>query len=350
MSFLLSMNANFHSKYQLALNQTPVGSPVGSSTTTQSSSPMAEIQESTSSNESSAEQEASKEKESIVVFGATGLVGSRIVKALSKIAQPHQSIYILSRDIFMHDRPQVIPIYSEPGAWVAQLKSIPNITTVYCALGAAGKDFYQVNHNLFYQIAIAAREINVPTFVMISGYDAGYILPKVFYRNTIIRAASERDIRNLKFEHLIILRPGPLVGVREKRGSLKKFQLRTGVRDILTIFETPLSFLNPATPFLTFNFGTSAGKAAVHAAMIDQVHQLERVTVIGHLRVMQRAALFNKKVYAEAYDKMLEMRNIGFPEDMAPEEAQIIFDSFSEDVAYLVKLLLAEKYPLKGKH
>lgn len=296
-------------------------------------------------------------EESIVVFGATGLVGSRIVKALSRTVNPNQMIYVFSRDIIMHDRPQVIPKYFDAGSWVEELSKISNITKVYCALGATRphrfidhntyENFYQVNHNLFYQIAVASKNLNVPTFIMISGFNSGYIIPKLFDRKTIVRAATERDITNLGFEHLVIIRPGPLAGIREKRGSLKLFSTWSIIEGLAYIAKTPYYFINPATPGLTFSFGTSVGKAAV--SLTSNPNELDSLTIINHFDIMKGAYKFNSYIYNEAIKKISKMSKVSIPENATDSETHEIVESFNNDMIQLVKLVLGEKFSIDGQ-
>ncbi|KAF3936685.1 hypothetical protein ABW19_dt0200214 [Dactylella cylindrospora] len=160
---------------------------------------------------------------SFALLGATGLVGSHILKFLLQSPTPSK-IYTLTRRE-LNETPGEHTINStvdkDTDKWPAlfhegcESSGQPPIT--YTALattrGAAGgfEKQYALEHDVNVAIAKAAKDAGVKTFVLISsgGADkssmAGY---------TKMKGEIEEDIEACGFEKYIILRPGLLLGDR----------------------------------------------------------------------------------------------------------------------------------------
>lgn len=216
-----------------------------------------------------------KAPSSILIVGATGLVGLRFIKYIKRIATEEQTIYVLTRRRLFREHPGVIVKIAEAATWPAEILQIPNLTTVLSALTYRANSvhdgnplaplddkFYLVHHNLNHQIAIAAKEAGASTFVFASHYDVGYPVPRLLLRRTKMRNATEKDIMALNFDRLIIFRSGPLAAVKEKTGSLKGISFSSAINSLITVALEPFYFINTTTPFKTFNFASSVAKAA----------------------------------------------------------------------------------------
>lgn len=212
---------------------------------------------------------------SILIVGATGLVGLRLIRYVQRIATEEQTVYVLTRRHLFRQVEGVIVKVAEAATWPSEIASIPNLTTVYSALGArpvnrfanpewspSPDEFYLVNHNLTYQIAVAAKDAGVTNFIYISHFFNSYPVPRLFFRRTKMRNATEKDLENIGFDRLLIIRPGPLAGVREKTGSLKGFSFYSILDSLMTIATEPLYLIDPIAPLNTFNFAASVAKTA----------------------------------------------------------------------------------------
>lgn len=220
---------------------------------------------------------------SVLIVGATGLVGVKLIECVKKIAAPGQIIYVLSRRHLFRQVPGVIVKVAESDTWAEEISRIPNLTTVYSALGDRSDNtifrsgishsynqFYHVIHNLTYQIAVASKNAGASNFIFISHHSVSFMIPRAFDRRTKVRNWTEKDLETLKFERLVIVRPGPLIGLREKTGLLKGFSLRSIAAGALTIASEPLLLANPITPLNTFNFAASVAKTSAIATITDQ--------------------------------------------------------------------------------
>ncbi|CAM9020325.1 unnamed protein product [Wickerhamomyces anomalus] len=225
---------------------------------------------------------------SILIVGATGLVGLRFIKYVQRIATEEQTIYVLTRRRLFRERPGVIVKITEVENWPAEIALIPNLTTVYSALSfrsnnmyidsqSAGTndEFYLVHNNMNYQIAIAAKEAGVSTFIFTSHFSVSYPIPRLLMRRTKMRNAIEKNLEALDFDRLIILRPGPLFGVREKTGTLKGFSFTSVLSSMNKVLNEPLYLIDPVAPLNTMNFATSVAKTAAIRANGEATGKVE---------------------------------------------------------------------------
>lgn len=249
---------------------------------------------------------------SILIVGATGLVGLRLITYVQRIATEEQTVYVLTRRHLFREVPGVIVKVAEAATWPAEIANIPNLTTVYSALGArpinrftsseispTPDEFYLVNHNLTYDIAIAAKDAGASNFVYISHFGNTYPIPRLFFRRTKMRNATEKDLEVIGFDKLLIIRPGPLVGVREKTGSLKGFSLFSVLQSLMTVAYEPLIFTDPIAPLNTFNFATSVAKTAA-IKMTDETSR--PVEVVYPIEIWMGALQYNMLTLNSTFD------------------------------------------------
>ncbi|PKS11517.1 hypothetical protein jhhlp_003282 [Lomentospora prolificans] len=157
---------------------------------------------------------------SALLFGSTGLTGSHILDTLAKL-DSFSKIWTVSR--------------REPKTKSAKLDAIINADTdtwtkafsdikpdaVISALGttraAAGgiQNQWKIDHDLNVAIAKQAKEQGIKTFVFVSSAGTRGFLSS-FFPYSKMKIGVEDTIKDLGFEHAIILRPGGILGDREK--------------------------------------------------------------------------------------------------------------------------------------
>ena len=155
------------------------------------------------------------------VFGCTGAVGSQILATLLA-SEAFSSVKTVSRRLPKALSPKLQALeegdISKWGGIISTLS--PNPSVVFNAVGttratAGGlQNQWKIDHDLCIDTAKAAKAAGVKTYVFISsagtrGFVSGY-LPY-----SRMKVGVEDAIKELDFEHAVILRPGLILG-REK--------------------------------------------------------------------------------------------------------------------------------------
>ena len=86
------------------------------------------------------------------------------------------------------------------------------LATTRAAAGGL-KNQYKLEHDLNIELAKAAKEAGTKTYVLISSGGAN---PNSWFPYTKLKGEIEEHIKEIGFEHTIILRPGIIVGDREE--------------------------------------------------------------------------------------------------------------------------------------
>jgi uncharacterized protein YbjT (DUF2867 family) len=157
------------------------------------------------------------------LFGSTGFVGNEILQAL--LASPACSaVHTISRrqpagqgSAKLH-----AALEAETTKWPAQLAALkPTPDIVYSAVGTTRAEAgglakqWKIDHDLNVELAWAARKAGVPTFVFVSSAGTrGALSGRVPYSQ--MKVGVEDAILECDFEQAIILRPGLIMGRREK--------------------------------------------------------------------------------------------------------------------------------------
>lgn len=281
--------------------------------------------------------------ESILIVGATGLTGQKIVKNLARIVKPNQTLYILSRCKFTPvNRPNVVNKVMESAMWPSEIAKIPNLVTVYSALGARGPSrfvnnqlndtpsdeaFIEVNYNLNLQVAIAAKLAGAQNFILVSNYMVSHLLPNIFHRKTKVRALVEQELTDLKFHNLIIFRPGPLVGLRGKVGSLTNFSVWSLVEGLGLIAATPFFFFNINTPGSIFSFATTVGKASsIVVENLEKTTNIQEpnVKVYGAYQIIGLGTIYNTELFWKTCNALDTLSKAGTFEYEEFEELSVL--------------------------
>lgn len=197
------------------------------------------------------------------VFGSTGAVGSQILATLLA-SDTFSFVKTVSRRIPSTQSPKLEALQeSDTSKWAEKLQSLnPKPSVVFNAVGttraAAGgiQNQWKIDHDLCIENARAAKAAGVKTYVFISSAGTrGFLSNHVPYSK--MKVGVEDAIKELDFEHAIILRPGMILGRETPKaaffesvvGSLNKLgqglQDRIGMKygscadvDILELWNT----------------------------------------------------------------------------------------------------------------
>jgi uncharacterized protein YbjT (DUF2867 family) len=152
----------------------------------------------------------------VLLVGATGLVGTRIMQACVGRSDL-RLIALTRREAPMPQGARMEMLVADPAEWEQSLATVAP-DAVICALGTtwrrAGRDeaaFRAVDQELVLRVARAAKAIGVSNFVLVSSVGAD-MASRAFYLR--VKAEVEAALRKLRFHRLDILRPGLLRGPR----------------------------------------------------------------------------------------------------------------------------------------
>jgi uncharacterized protein YbjT (DUF2867 family) len=155
----------------------------------------------------------------IVVVGATGLIGTRLMDILLADVSVHK-IWVLSRKEveWKHKKVQcVITDFEQLDKYVLKVK---NAHALYCCIGttikkAGSKEaFRKVDYQIPLDLAAMAEKAGIKKFVVISSLGADPLSDN-FYLKT--KGEMERDISSgYRFKKLAFLRPSLLLGPRHE--------------------------------------------------------------------------------------------------------------------------------------
>ncbi|GME95605.1 hypothetical protein B5S31_g3095 [[Candida] boidinii] len=177
---------------------------------------------------------------SILILGSTGLCGSNFLRLISEKSSEFEKIITLSRrkpEINNEINKQVSNILeSNTDNWPDEFAKLDlpengdgiffsGFGTTRKAAGSA-ENFKKIDYGINYDCAKAAKESNkFKTLVLVSTVSANKDSSFLYLQS---KGKLEQDIIDLKFDRTIILRPGPLLGHREKSkgfgdGFINKF-------------------------------------------------------------------------------------------------------------------------------
>src|SRR5512133_4142657 len=174
-----------------------------------------------------------------VVVGATGLVGSELLRLL--LADDRfAAVAVLGRRATGVRHPKLaehVVDFDSPQAWAALVRGDVLFSALGTTIRVAGSQEaqYRVDHGYQLATARAARGNGVPAYVLVSSAGASP-RARIFYSR--MKGELERDVEALGFERTRILRPGMLDGDRREH--------RTAERLVLGILR-PLSPVLPAS-------------------------------------------------------------------------------------------------------
>jgi uncharacterized protein YbjT (DUF2867 family) len=164
----------------------------------------------------------------ILLFGGTGLIGGEVLRMLPEDNSITINAFLRRPTTLLKTSPYFIPHvvdFNRIEEWHNEIAG----DVLFCCLGttlrkAGSKEvFRQVDYELVVKIAKAASENGVKKFIVISSLGADASSAN-FYLKT--KGEMERDVQQLSFQQIKILRPSILIGNRteirlgEKAGIL----------------------------------------------------------------------------------------------------------------------------------
>ncbi|OAP65294.1 hypothetical protein AYL99_01266 [Fonsecaea erecta] len=223
-----------------------------------------------------------------LVLGSTGLVGSFILSTLrTNPSSQFSSIEVIARRPPPAATGQSIPvnefIEKDTTKWAGHISSLsPPASVLFCGLAttrAAAGGFdkqYQLEHDLNIELAKAAKEAGTKTYVLIS---AGGADPHSFFAYPKMKGEIEEHVKDLDFDHTIIVRPGLIMGKRQEH------------RFVESLFQGVASGLGKLHSSLKDVWAQDAdviAKAAIAAAIKAEKGELkDKVWVIGQKEIIQ---------------------------------------------------------------
>lgn len=163
------------------------------------------------------------------VSGSTGFIGTHLIDLL-KSDDSFDSIDVLSRRTMELPKKFNVLVNAD-----LSTQKLENVDVAFCALGTTIKTagsqeaFYHVDHDLVLAFAKHAKAAGAKTFVLVSSVGA---TPKTSNFYLRVKGETERDLEEIGFETLIILRPSMLMGER------KEFRLGELIgKGVMTVFN-----------------------------------------------------------------------------------------------------------------
>ena len=160
-----------------------------------------------------------------LIAGASGLVGGELLKILLQDPQFTKIVSMARRELPVQNEKlaQITTPLDKVEAFI-----LPASEVAFCCLGttiskAGSQDnFKLVDHEYVIRFARASKKAGVKKFLVVSalGADAD---SSVFYNR--IKGETERDLKSLKFESLLIFQPSLLLGERAESRPLEKFAI-----------------------------------------------------------------------------------------------------------------------------
>jgi uncharacterized protein YbjT (DUF2867 family) len=203
-----------------------------------------------------------------IVIGATGLVGELIVNNLINNPSVHEILVFSRRELSIHDDRLKVNLvdFDKLADWQSQISGDILFSALGTTLKSSGSKEaqYKVDHDYQLEISKAALLNGVKKLILISSVNAD---PNSNFFYLRMKGELEQKIALLPFNSIIILRPGPLVGIRVKP--------RPGERCSLFFLNLIPDLL--LTPGMRPVLALKVAKTAVKASLED----LDGIRIIG---------------------------------------------------------------------
>lgn len=220
------------------------------------------------------------------VFGSTGLTGSHILATLLSSESAWGPVHTVSRrEPKSAGAALRATIEPDTGKWASALASLsPAPAVAFSAVGttraAAGgiANQWKIDHDLNVDIARAAKEAGVRTYVFVSSAGTRNLLTS-YSPYARMKNGVEDAIKDLGFESAVILKPGGILGPREQPRTLEG------------IFQGAIHLVGNVSTAAKNSLGQEAdviGRAAVKAAQIAaEGNAPEKYWVIGASEIVR---------------------------------------------------------------
>jgi len=162
-----------------------------------------------------------------ILFGATGFVGSQILKELLDHPDYEKVTIVVRKDPGSH-HPKLKTLIGDFNS-LRSLKEQLIADDVFIALGTTKentpdrKEYYKVDHDYPVLAAKFAKENGAKTVSLVSAVGANSD-SSVFYVR--MKGETERDILAVDFDHTHIFRPSMIMGNRKEKRPLEKAFIR----------------------------------------------------------------------------------------------------------------------------
>ncbi|MEY4992619.1 MAG: hypothetical protein RI948_1504 [Bacteroidota bacterium] len=173
-------------------------------------------------------------QKSVVILGATGLVGSALLEELIQDPQVSE-IRLLTRRplVAQHAKVQIVETdLSDPN-----VVAFNGVRALYCCIGTTRKKtpnqthYRAIDYGMTLAAAKAAKNAGATEVHLVSAIGAD-TQSKIFYSR--LKGEIERDLLKLNFERTLIYQPSILIGPRpEKRFGEKIGQILSPIFDLL---------------------------------------------------------------------------------------------------------------------
>lgn len=211
----------------------------------------------------------------VIVIGATGLVGKELVTQLLRSPSFTKVIIFVRRSAgIQHAKlEEHIIDFDKPETWKHLVKGDVLFSALGTTLKQAGSKEaqFRVDHTYQYNFAKAAAENEVPVYVLVSSAGAD-LRSRIFYSR--MKGELERDIKKLSFSSIHILQPGLLAGERkdERRGEKIGFILLNSLSKI-GLFRKYKPIYGTTVATAMTNIALSS-KAGIYAYTLDEVFDI----------------------------------------------------------------------------
>jgi uncharacterized protein YbjT (DUF2867 family) len=158
-----------------------------------------------------------------LIAGASGLIGSELVKILTE-SKEYKTIYILTRKSLKLESHKIIEHIINFDELV-DLKLKSPIDHIFCTLGTTIKkagtkeNFRKVDFDYVVNLGKLAKEIHVEKFMVVSSLGAN-VRSMIFYSR--VKGEVEEALKKLSLPHLFIFRPSLLLGNRAEHRAGEK--------------------------------------------------------------------------------------------------------------------------------
>ena len=166
-------------------------------------------------------------KKTALIIGATGLVGSCLLRQLLE-DDDYSQIKVFGRRLPQTEHPKLkgfIVDFDHPDSWSHELKGDVLFSTLGTTLKKAGTkaNQYMVDYTYQYETAKSAAQNNVAVFVLVSSIGANPD-SQVFYSR--IKGELDAEVMDLGFRNIFILRPSGLIGDREEERAGENMMIK----------------------------------------------------------------------------------------------------------------------------
>jgi uncharacterized protein YbjT (DUF2867 family) len=219
-----------------------------------------------------------------IVIGATGLVGSELVRRLLADAR-FGSVVVLARrptGIVHGKLREHLVDFDAPAGWAALVRGDVLFSALGTTIRAAGSQEaqYRVDHGYQHRVAELARGNGAGTLVLVSSAGASP-RSRIFYSR--MKGELERDVEALRFSRTRILRPGLLDGERREHRAGERLALRVlrALAPVLPAGARPIPVATVARAAMAAALDPAPGARRYEAAELFRLGEAPTETCAG---------------------------------------------------------------------